>query len=170
MVRPKRYFPNDTLLALKSAGLLTANSNMFALSVDMLLSPLHGPLPGRRAISAHGRPDACWTAPGVAGSRRGKRGSFGCSRRAVSASSRSFKVTRWRSLPTGASRPCGNRATDGTGTLPPPPGPLPGNERPGPGGTNPRPGHPCVRAFCVGRGPGRRRSAQGVPPVHRGYG
>ena len=46
-------------------------------------------------------------------------------------------------------------------------------ERPGPGGANPRSGHPCVRAFRSGRVPRRRRpsrSAQGVPPVHRGYG
>ena len=30
-------------------------------------------------------------------------------------------------------------------------------ERPGPGGANPRSGHPCVRAFCVGRGSRHRR-------------
>ena len=44
LVRPKRYFSNDTLLALRSASLLPVNSNWFALSVVVLLLQIQSAL------------------------------------------------------------------------------------------------------------------------------
>ena len=52
MVRPKRYSSNATLLALKSASLLPVNSNLFALSVDVLFSEDKRRSCGQQAVVA----------------------------------------------------------------------------------------------------------------------
>ena len=169
MVRPKRYSSNDTLLALRSAILLPANSVFLALRCNSATSALHGPLPMRRAISDHERPDSTLNRARRCGKSPGKTWGLRLYCLRCRGIEPVLQSQRWRSLPTGASRRCGNRGTDETGALPPAPVRSQGMRGPVRAGPTPAPGHPCVRAICVGRGPGRRRSAQGVPPVHRGY-